>query len=119
MFEGLFSLEILDLSYNEISTVVPGTFSALARLQILSLTGNQLTTLAFDAFDAPDYPNAIGHPVELQLALHENPLHCDSRMCWLKEAEDEGWIHFQYDLYWVPTCVNYQDVPWKDVNLKC
>ena len=119
MFEGLFSLEELNLSHNKISVISPGTFAAFVQLHKVSLSGNELTTLRFNMFDSANYPNPIGHPTELALALDGNPLRCNKKMCWVKEAEEEGWIRFQYEYSWVPTCVNYKGIPWKNINLKC
>ena len=39
-----------------------------------------------------DYPDANGHPANLTLIISGNPLQCDSRLCWIKEGEEEGWI---------------------------
>ena len=52
------------------------------------------------------------------LQIYNNPLECDSRMCWMKEAEKEGWISYiaHYDA--PPECAN-TDKGWYYIDLNC
>ena len=84
IFEGLISLEILELSRNSISVIEPRTFSHTPVLRILYLNDNQLITLM-------DKLNQIKSK-KSYLYLGGNPLQCDSRMCWIKQAEQVGWL---------------------------
>ena len=47
-FDGLPSLEVLDLSSNNISQIHASAFAGLTNLRTLSLRGNQLTSVSFD-----------------------------------------------------------------------
>ena len=50
------------------------------------------------------------------------PFHCDVRMYWFRDAEQECWIYFcvfhdgSLDN---PECTNYPDVDWQEVPLDC
>ena len=115
MLEGLYSLEELDLSYNQITVVNPGSFANLPELEVLGLAGNELTTFEENVFRTGS--NRVWHPDQLELALDGNPLQCDGRMCWVQRGEQDGWVHFEYKYDWVPQCVNYPNIPWKQINL--
>lgn len=57
--------------------------------------------------------------------------HCDSEMCWVKDAERDGWLHLSpwvvgnmgsaeiLDHGAAPRCANYPDQSWDDVDLNC
>ena len=51
VFEGLDSLEVLDLSYNLTSTIEPGVFEGLSRLRSLDLSGSKLTAIEPGMFE--------------------------------------------------------------------
>ena len=51
LFDGLSSLQVLDLSGNQFKTLPEGLFQALDSLICLSLYGNELTTLPAGVFD--------------------------------------------------------------------
>ena len=139
MFIGLPFLETLSLSDNKINNIEPGTFVKLSKLMILDLSknkisniapqtfteqtlsrihlhGNQLTTLERNVFGSQ-------HPTNLTLLLSDNPVQCDSRICWIKEAERDGWITLNAllpDASWSkPDCVNYPGVDWDNITLSC
>ncbi len=116
MWEGLHSLELLFLSANHINTIHPAGISNLPNIKLLALHSNDLTTLPEDMFDAGEFPDSNGHPAELELGMEENPLHCDSRMCWIKEGDEEGWIISQP---WNVRYCEYPGAAWKDVDLNC
>ena len=111
MWEGLDSLEALNLGFNNIEFVHQSGFSNLPNLKFLFLEYNSLTTLRANVFNAADFPE--GHQADLELGLGENPLDCDSNMCWLRA----GWITWQNS--YTPKCTNHPNVKWEDVNLDC
>ena len=53
------------------------------------------------------------------LFLDENPLQCDSRMCWIKDAERDGRIKLKDKWNPKPQCVNYPGVHWDNIKLTC
>ena len=56
------------------------------------------------------------------MSAHGNPFHCDVRMCWLRDAEQQGRVHFRTiydDNREDPECVNYPDEEWREVPLDC
>ena len=63
-------------------------------------------------------PGHKGYRTYLSLQIYNNPLECDSRMCWMKEAEKEGWIRYNalYDA--PPDCAN-ADKGWYYIDLNC
>ena len=114
MWEGLNSLTSLMLSENGIQVLPPGSLSNLPKLQRLFLSINNLTTLSLDMFDPGLYPGSEGHPATLEITMYDNPLQCDARLCWTKDAAREGWLRLVYT-YW---CENYQQY-WEYVDVGC
>ena len=139
MFLGLPFLEKLNLNDNSINNIKPGSFARMSKIMVLDsgknnisniapetfteqtlsklhLHGNQLTTLERNIFGSQ-------HPTNLTLLLSDNPLQCDSRICWIKEAERGGWITLNIplsDSSWSkPNCANYPDVDWDNIKLSC
>ncbi len=114
-FNGLISLEELWLSYNKLSEIEPGAFSQLPALDWLLLDGNKLIALQWTVFT--DGTGNITRPASLVLELDWNPLQCDTSLCWVKQAEQDGWLTLDSDSD--PDCANYPDTDWPDVNLQC
>ncbi len=85
MWEGLNSLKTLILYVNEIHHISDGAFSTLPAVRSIYLNHNKLKVLSRTVFG----PN---HPHRLDLHLGDNPLQCDSKLCWMEEAEVEGWL---------------------------
>ena len=83
MWDGLSTLEELWLSSNQIKLIEAVGFRDLSELKIPDLSKNQLTTLSEDIL-APEiiYESSS----TLHLNPNDNPLHCDQKMCWLKDA---------------------------------
>ena len=55
----------------------------------------------------------------LKLQLQGNPLECDEKLFWIKEAEHSGlitWVKNRGDPA-VPECENFSNENWKDVTL--
>ena len=52
------------------------------------------------------------------LQIDNNPLVCDARLCWLKEAELEGWIRYNALYDDPPECANIDEY-WYYVELNC
>ena len=115
MFRGLQSLTTLGLGNDHISYIEPGSFANLP-LTNLYLDSNQLRT--------PLQQDDVFKSHHLLLLLEDNPLECDSRMCWLKKEEKEGWIDLDLRYPWgefydKPDCVNYPNVHWDDIKILC
>ena len=107
MFRGLESLKELSLSANNISNIDPGTFTYLKSLQNLYLHGNRLFTLHPDVFSIPS-------SINVSLSLGLNPLICDTKICWLKQAEWDKWLIWKTDSK--PNCANFPGVDWNSVT---
>ena len=107
-FKGLVALDQLDLHSNQISFIEPGTFSDLPLISVLYLDNNRLVT--------PMAEQDLIQSQDLFLSLTKNPLFCDSRMCWIKEAERDGRIKLRGSK---SQCVNYPNVHWDDIKLPC
>ena len=113
MWEGLTSLTMLSLSFNQISTIPVGAFNTLTSLERLYLSYNQLVTLVEGVFNTP-------LRTSLELTLNRNPLQCDVRMCWIKQAEWVG--HITWDTWGGdrrPQCKNQPGVHWDNITLNC
>ena len=120
MWLGLNSLSHLDLQFNpQMQTIPPGGLFNLPKLGLLHLHNNGLKTLTKDIFTINDYPDSSGHPPSLRLSLRANPLVCDTKLCWLKRGEEEGWLRFQtYNgIFYGPNCAN--NVDWTGLKLNC
>ena len=55
---------------------------------------------------------------EITLLIENNPLQCDSGICWIKQGEEDGWIIFPEERG-KPDCENYPDVPWDNLMNIC
>ena len=80
MWVGLQSLECLRLHNNRLTEIPRDGFSNMPALESLDLGSNQLMTLRSDIIYLHNRPS------RLYLGLVDNPLQCDSSLCWLKEA---------------------------------
>ena len=110
-WQGLDSLEELELGFNHIEIIHQFGFSNLPNLKKLSLEYNRLTTITKNVFRPEDFP--LGHPDHLKLWISQNPLECDSRMCWMKDE----WITWHNGH--TPMCQNHPDLPWNKISLDC
>ena len=117
-FQGLPALKRLFLHNSDITFLEPGAFTNLLHLKWLDLESNDLETLEMRAFLDPSHP--YKHPTDLYLEVESNPLLCDERLCWLKEAERKNWIELDYISPSPGKCANYpKDTYWIDINLNC
>ena len=96
-FENLKGLLNLGLEGNALTELISGMFLKLTSLDTITLHENNLTTIAEKAF------STLPRPLLLQLsnpamATKDNPLHCDSRLCWLKQEEEFESIRYYYNL---------------------
>ena len=116
VFDNLSQLKVLNLENNKIQNIQSGAFAKLTAMRVLNLQGNALTTLERDVFGKL-------YPTYLTLLLSRNPLECDSRMCWIKQFERDGWITLNYTQAdnFSPKldCTNYPDQKWENVTLTC
>ena len=113
-FNTLSSLTVLDLGGNQISTIPVGAFNTLTSLEVLWLDNNELVTLEEGLFNTP-------LRTSLTLTLDHNPLQCNERMCWIKEAERVGHITWYT---WSggdgrPQCKNQPGIRWDNITLNC
>ena len=115
---GLSSLSRLNLQNNRLlRTILPGGFSNLPRLELLHLHSNAIQTLSRNIFYSSTHPE--WHPLNLRMSLDGNPLQCNASLCWMKEAEAQGWITWYIDGTnpLNPNCANFPSTPWMDVVL--
>ena len=101
-FANLMRLKELNLAVNRLESLGPGIFCGLDSLSWLDLRENRLTTLPVDVF------NHLPHP--LQLKLNNNSLQCDAALCWLRQEELNGTITW-YPFGGRPICAN--EVSWE------
>ncbi len=87
MFAGLPNLSDLVLWMNQLHSIDCLSFQDNTALSRLELYDNDLNTLSPCMFDLESLPTALDH-----LKMFNNPLQCNESMCWLLEAEGEGWI---------------------------
>ena len=91
-------------------------FANLTGLKRLHLHDNHLTTLQRNIFNSQ-------LQINLTLLLSHNPLRCDSKLCWIKRTEQDGWITLNYTRdgkFWTkPDWANYPDRDWDDITLSC
>ena len=91
-FENLNNLTTLWLSNNDLTQLNPGALSGLESLETLRLEGNQLTELSSDVLKQLPRPLYLSmHDVQTTRAS-DNPLVCDSHLCWLRKEDLEGEI---------------------------
>ena len=83
-------INVLDLSNNRISFVPNKGLPKLYKKSGLHLENDNLTALSLDIFDPDYYMQTGGHPRELYLNIRRNPLHCDRKLCWIKNGQEEG-----------------------------
>ena len=114
MWMGMNILRHLAIGNNKLVHIANKGLPKLAAESSLYLENNNLSTLSLGIFN----PSIGGHhPQRLDLSIEQNPLHCDHRLCWLKEGEQEGWITYESML--PPDCANYPGVDWEEVDLHC
>ncbi len=119
MFTGLKSLSWLTVFTNSLHTVDTGSLSGLPKLTYVGLGANGLTTLSWTAF-IPDNTNGnLTSPPALQLQLSLNPFQCNSSLCWIKQAERDGWLTWWDGDAFAPQCHNYPASVWSRINLDC
>ena len=118
MFSGLTSVKHLFLEGNQIFYIQPGSFSSLPNLSDVRLANNDLTLFPFDVFCVNE--SACQHPSELALTLVGNPLVCNWRLAWVKQAAQEGWLTLYNNLNTntLVECTNFPNTNWKAVTLR-
>ncbi len=114
MWEGLTNLKTLELGSINISFIPPNTFENMPKLRHLLLYSNRLHTLSRNIF-------GVNHPEEVWVDLAANPLQCDSRLCWMMEAEEAGWFHATRSpaVGTRPVCANHPNTDWDQVDFEC
>ena len=112
IWDGLKSMNRLHLESNQIATVLPGSFSELPSITHVSLSYNDLPTIREDVFNQELFSE--GHIPKLILDMSSNPLECDTRICWLKAAEDDGLVQIANSD--ATLCSNYEGLYWTEVQ---
>ena len=116
VWTGAYRLVYLHLGQNQIRYLSDNSIPKLASKSTLNLQNNNLTTLSLSIFDPDDYKSTGGHPQSLYLYLGSNPMHCDISMCWIQEANQEGWI---VNSWAMPDCDNHPDKDFLEIDLEC
>ncbi|XP_018651488.1 axon guidance protein [Schistosoma mansoni] len=75
VFEKLSNLKTIVLSYNNLQCIHPEAFHGLSNLRVLILQGNNISSIPQGTFNDLGQLN--------NLALGQNPLHCDCTTKWL------------------------------------
>lgn len=119
MLTGLRSLKLLTLFKNSLHTIHSGSLSELPQLSYLGLGANGLTTFPWTAFVSEKSVGSPTPPSPLQLQLLLNPFHCNVSMCWVREAEQLGWLTWWNGEGYAPHCHNYPASTWSNINLDC
>ena len=98
-FSHLSACEELDLGYNNIHSIEVRALDGLISLKMLSLQYNELSTLPWTIFGKE-------HPAQLTLRLYNNPVECNSSMCWIQQGQQKGWLTLiNYD--WKPSVCSF------------
>ena len=116
MWGGLGSLRELDLENNGIKTLQSGAFNSLQNLNSLNLEDNSMTEFTEDVLNLTKAMNGQG---TLKLVVRGNPFHCDEKLCWLKDAQAQGRVQFYLAKYGKVNCANYPGVGFDDTKLGC
>ena len=119
MFTGLKSLKLLTVFSNSIHTVDTGALSGLPKLTQIGMGANALTTLSWTAFISEKTEGGLNYPAALKLQLQLNPFQCNSSLCWIKQAESDGWLTWWDGDRFAPQCYNFPVSTWSRVNLDC
>ena len=119
MFQGLVSLRVLRITGNNLTSIDPQTFSNLRHINTIQVDIIQLTVfrkIILSRFSYPDTPKVPKVEVE---DAHSFP--CDSSYCWLKAAEEKGYVkHYKYkSVVSRPKCNGRPGVYWDQVELDC
>ena len=119
MWQGIETLRGLFLMGNYLEEVSEDMWKDLPELEEIWLSSNQINEVEPNGFtNLPNLRFLYGdNSVSFHLNLGENPLQCDSRMCWLRDAENLGSI----TLTMIPQC-HYDDgdsndhLTWSDLE---
>ncbi|KAL8566292.1 hypothetical protein ACOMHN_028949 [Nucella lapillus] len=76
------TLEVLDVSNNQISHISPFTFAAAVNVRQVNLTFNELTSLSANTMEISFSQMQFSQPL---FYLRGNPLRCDCDLGWLKD----------------------------------
>ena len=111
-FSGLNALKRIFLRHNRIQAIRNGTFSQNVRLETVDLSFNEIQIIEAETFAKLALHNSLELNLEsnalvslsrsvfasslaakrIKLDLAENSLSCDHRTCWIKRAEQDGWL---------------------------
>ncbi len=118
IFQGMTKLWALALHDNNIEYLPPGILSNLPKLKMLSLMENKLTTLHQDVFSFESE-----RPSYFDIGLSDNPLTCNTSLCWLFDYATAGWLtfnsrHIGFFYNSVPACTG-SDIAWSTIYTIC
>ncbi len=118
LFENLVSLTALDATNNQLRSLCAGIFSMNPKLESIYLANNKLSSLPvglltdkhpsnIDLFNNEliTVPDLFGHQedppaVTAKMCIGNNSVEVDSRLCWMKEAVDRGWLELKMIPVW-------------------
>ena len=98
MWEGLVSLNYLNYRMNLVTKLEQGDLANLPNISQALFEENKITTVAEGLFSP--------QPRKVFLGLYGNTLHCDSKMCWMKQAAEESWLKTDQTGVPSPSCSN-------------
>ena len=93
------------MSFNHLVTLNRDTFFGLDSLKELYLSGNNLTRLPADVFNHLPRPFQLTQHYPWAGNTTDNPVPCDTGLCWLKHEEQQGTITWRHRVY-KPRCAN-------------
>ena len=116
---GLQSLSGLFLAGNRIRKLRRGAFRIFLNVTFIDLSDNQLKTLRQNVFRQELFleTGVNKSTLTLTLALKDNPLKCNRKLCWLKAAERREMIGYVSSGF--PKCGNIPGRDWREIKLNC
>ena len=102
------SLEMLDLSYNEVENIRPLAFVGLNKIRMINLRYNKIRTIPEKALSVSTGPYA-----QTGFLIDENPLQCDCNMLWLKKwnQSTQGPVIVNLNITRCSGAYNFLDAP--------
>ena len=112
-FNNLTNLLNLHLHHNRLLSLPVEIFSALPSLFSLEMQNNKLESLSqgIFSFKMDEWQDT------LYMSISENPLICNSSLCWLYTAEEDRSVKWSRGIWNTPECTGLRT--WSQMNLIC